>query len=121
MAGRTNIVNTTKLQNVQQKTPVCKECQEIMDIIFSEEEMTRKSLTQGRSLLIFSYIICFLIGTYALIAGWVQMLLKFRGDENTLEYFQSGVVMGLGIAFLYFFSLIYKSDKRLKEKIEETE
>jgi hypothetical protein len=118
-AGRTNAVNVTRLNNVQQKTPVCKKCQEIMNVFLSEEEVRIKSLSQRRSLLIFSYIICFFIGAYAIVFGFVQAILKSNGDEYSIEYYQSGLAMAFGIIFIYFFSLIRNFDKRIKLQLKE--
>ncbi len=118
-AGRTNAVNVTKLNNVQQKTPVCKKCQEIMNVILSEEEVRINSLSKKRSLLIFSYIVCFFIGAYVIAFGFVQMISKSNGDEYSIEYYQSAFAIAFGLIFIFFFSLIRNYDKRIKSELKE--
>jgi multisubunit Na+/H+ antiporter MnhE subunit len=69
-----------------------------------------------RILLILGYVACFLIGIYASALSVVQVYLKINDTEDSFEYYQSGLAMGLGITFLYFFYLILGSSKRLKKE-----
>jgi hypothetical protein len=121
-AGYTNIVNNTKMKNVQQQSVVCKKCQEVMNLTYSDQELTKLNLTQElnteRTLLIALYSVCFFIGAYALVFGVVQLFSTIRGDEYSLTSLQSLVAMLVGIGFIFLFFLVRKAEKRTKEKLK---
>jgi hypothetical protein len=78
---------------------------------FSEQSLRR-------ILLILGYTACFIIGFYAFALSVVQVYLKINDNEDAFAYYQSGLAMGLGITFLYFFYLILGSSKRLEKELK---
>ena len=123
-AGRTNIVNTTKIHNVEISVNICKKCGEKMQTILTDFEKKRASLynlKQKRSGWIFGYIICFALAAYVFIFSLNMTYKSFSGDPYGLEIYQIGIALGISILLLYFGFLLRKPSTRLKHQIQEEE
>jgi Flp pilus assembly protein TadB len=69
-AGRTNVVNTTKIHNVEVSSNVCKKCGEKMQTIltdFDKKLEAIRDLQTERTYWLFAYIVCCGLALYSLI------------------------------------------------------
>lgn len=125
-AGRTNVVNTTKLHNVDVSSTICKKCGEKMQSIFTDYDkklLAIQDLQTERKYWLFSYIACCGIAIYSLIFSLNMLYERLYPDMNSypLEPYQIGIAIGVSILLLYFSYLLRKPCTRLKNQILEEE
>lgn len=123
-AGRTNVVNTTKIHNVVISVNICKKCGEKMQTILTDFDKRREALgnlKRERGFWKLGQIICFALAAYVFIFSLNMMYKSFSGDTDGLEIYEIGIALGISILLLYFGFLLRKPSTRLKHQIQEEE
>lgn len=125
-AGRTNVVNTTKIHNVEVSSSVCIKCGEKMKTIltdFDKKLAAIQDLQTERKYWLIAYIGCCSIALYFLIFSINMLYERLYPDSNSypLEPYQIGISFGVSILLLYFGYLLRKPCTRLKNQILEEE
>jgi len=125
-AGRTNVVNTTKIHNVEVSSSVCKKCGEKMETIltdFDKKIVAIQDLQTERKYWLLAYIGCCGLALYFLIFSLNMLYERLYPNTNSypLEPYQIGISIGVSILLLYFGYLLRKPCTRLKNQILEEE
>jgi hypothetical protein len=125
-AGRTNVVNTTKMHNVEISVNICKKCGEKMQTILTDFDKKRENLgnlKMERAVWLFGCIVCFAIAAYLFIFSLNMMYQRLYPDTYSypLEPYEIGIALGISILFVFFGFLCRKPSKRLKNRIQEEE
>ena len=125
-AGRTNVVNTTKIHNVEVSSNICKKCGEKMQTIltdFDKKLEAIRDLQTERTYWLFAYIVCCGLALYSLIFSLYMLYERLFPSTNSypLEPYQIGIALCVSILLLYFGYLLRKPCTRLKIQIREEE